>query len=423
MLWNRKPAVPAAVHDRSRTVGLDLTSTRVRAVSVGPGRARPLILDEPHEDLLLFAHIDRRTPEVGRIGYGLVRKLPHATASNFVPQLGYPRSWTAGRNVVTPESALTLAFEKLYTPLSTDAEAFALALPAYLTPPQARKASELASKAKLPLRGTVSAPLALAARLADVVLGNHPPEPESEAVEGGKGDWIVPIRPPAGGPGSVVVLDADEFALTGSVITVEPGEAKLAATANWPRLSLKAWKDRLLDCVADRCVRLCRKDPRDSADAEQALFEQLDDALERARFGQKVSLSLRAAHWYQDVTQQPADFDGYCTPLAKLGADSVRELVVSANLPSPPRAVWLTPAAGRLPGLANAVYRAASEQTQIAVLSENAIAEATAALVPRWLSGELPRMHLDAVIPVETGAGKIPTGSRPIRSGTDPRVR
>lgn len=421
MLWNRKPAVPAPVHDRSRTVGLDLTSTRIRAVSVGPGRARPLILDEPHEDLLLFAHIDRRLPEVGRTGYGLVRKLPHATASNFVPQLGYPRTWTAGRNIVTPESALSLAFEKLYTPLSTDAEAFALALPAYLTPPQARKASELAAKAKLPLRGTVSAPLALAARLADVVLGNHPPDTDS--VEDGKGDWIVPIRPPAGGPGSVVVLDADEFALTGSVICVELGEAKLVATANWPRLSLKAWKDRLLDSVADRCVRLCRKDPRDSADAEQALFEQLDDALERARFGQKVSLSLRAAHWYQDVTQQPADFDGYCTALAKLGADSIRELVVSANLPAPPRAVWLTPAAGRLPGLANAVYRVSSEATQVAVLSENAVAEATAALVPRWLSGELPRVHLDAVIPVEMTSTSTASVTRPIRSGTDPRVQ
>lgn len=417
MLWTRKPAVPAAVHDRSRTVGLDLTSTRVRAVSVGPGRARPLILDDPHEDLLLFAHLDRRTPEVGRIGYGLVRKLPHTTASNFLPQLGFPRTWTAGRNTLTPDSALALAFEKLFAPVTTDAEAFALALPAYLTPPQARKLSEIAAKAKLPLRGTVAAPLALAARLADVVLGNHPPEPDADAVsDDGKADWIVPIRPPAGGPGSVVVLDADEFALTGSVVAVEPGEARLAAAAHWPRLSQKAWKDRLLDAVADRCVRLCRKDPRDSADAEQALFEQLDDALERARFGQKVSLSLRAAHWYQDVTQQPADFDGYCVSLAKLGAESVRELVASANLPAPPRAVWLTPAAGRLPGLANAVYRASSEQTQIAVLSENAVAEATAALVPRWLSGELPRVHLDAVIGLEDSRADAPRVQRKLKS-------
>ena len=54
------------------------------------------------------------------------------------------------------------------------------------------------------------------------------------------------------------------------------------SSAFWPRFSLKAWKDRLLDAVDGVDLRLCRRDPRDSADAEQALFEQIDDCLDRS---------------------------------------------------------------------------------------------------------------------------------------------
>src|SRR5207302_1345545 len=80
MLWSRKP--PPSVHDRSRVVGIDLTASRLRAVSAGGGHARPLLLEDPAEALLLHVAADRRTPEVGRAGYALCRKLPHAVCSN-----------------------------------------------------------------------------------------------------------------------------------------------------------------------------------------------------------------------------------------------------------------------------------------------------------------------------------------------------
>src|SRR4051794_9524452 len=51
LLWSRKP--PPAVHDRSRVAGIDVTASRVRAVSAGGGRARPLLLDDPSEELWL----------------------------------------------------------------------------------------------------------------------------------------------------------------------------------------------------------------------------------------------------------------------------------------------------------------------------------------------------------------------------------
>jgi hypothetical protein len=410
MLWSRK-ALPAT--DRSRVVGVDLTATRAHAVAVGGGKVRPILLDDPAEDLLLFLAGERRTPELGRAGYALVRRMPHAVGSNFLPLVGQPREVRAGRSVLTPDAALDLVFSRLKGPVSAESDAVALALPAYLTPNQVAKVAASAGRAKFPLTGTASAPLAVAAHRAALLLAGKPPaSPASPPPEG----WVVPMRPVAAGPGSVVILDADEHALTAAVVAVERDTAKLLTGAGWARAGVKAWKDRLLDSVSDRCVRLCRRDPRDSADAEQSLFEQLDDALDRARAGQRVSLTVRTAHWYQDLILQPEELDGYCAALSQTAADSVRELV--AGLPAPPRAVWLTHSAGRLPGLGLAVHQNTPEGTAVEVLPPGAVAHAAAALVPRWLTGELPRTHLDTVLPFPAVSSPQPAAEPPKASQT-----
>jgi hypothetical protein len=174
---------------------------------------------------------------------------------------------------------------------------------------------------------------------------------------------------------------------------------RLLSAAAWPKLARRLWKDRLLDALADRCVRLCRRDPRDSAEAEQRLYDQLDAALERVRYGQPVGFGVRAAHWFQDLVVPPAEFDAACAKFTKAGVAGVTELAQTCGLPEPPRAVWLTPAAGTLPGFAAGLYAQSSERTDVAVLNKDAVAGAVAALVPRWASGELPRTHLDVVIP------------------------
>jgi hypothetical protein len=406
MLWGRKST---PVHERSRAVGLDLTASRARAASVGGGKYRTPLLDEPAEDLVLFVAGDRRTPEVGRAGYSLCRKLPHVVCSNFLPALSQPREWKTGRHTLTPESALELALAKLARPVAAESDAVALTLPYYLTPAQVAKVVVVAARARLPLKGTAAAPLALAADRAAAVLAGKPAAPPAEGV--------VPMRPAGGGPCSVVVVDVDEFALSAAVVSLERDSARMVTSAAWPRASLKVWKDRLLDAVADRCVRLCRRDPRDSADAEQALFEQLDDALDRVRAGHRVSLTVRTAHWFQDVPQQPDEFDGYCAALAKSSVEGVRELFYGAGLPVPPRAVWLTHAASLLPGLAKAMHQHTPEGTAVETLPASAVPLAAAALVPRWLTGDLPRQHLDTVLPFVPVSREAPTSAaRPPRS-------
>ncbi len=389
MLWSRKPA---PVHDRTRAVGIDLTASRALAEAVG-GQSRAVVLDEPDAELALVVAGDRRTPEVGRAGLAICRKTPHLVCSNFLPAIGQSREWKLGRHTLIAEAALGLAFEKMRGPIANESEAVALSLPAYLGPSQVTRVAVAAGRAKLTLKGTAVGALALAADRAVPFLAGRP---APDAVE----DWVVPLRPGSGGPGAVVVLDADEFAVSAVLVSIDRDVVRVLGSAVWPRLAVKAWKDRLLDAIADRCVRLCRRDPRDSAEAEQALFEQLDEALDRARAGQRIGLTVRTAHWFQDVVQQPEEFEAHCSALARLSGDAVRDFVSGIGLSEPPRAVWLTDAAGRLPGFVRAVHANTPENTAVEILSPTAVAHATAALVPRWLAGDLPRAHLDSIIPV-----------------------
>jgi hypothetical protein len=195
-------------------------------------------------------------------------------------------------------------------------------------------------------------------------------------------------------------VEVDEFALSAVAVAVEREQVRLLSAAHWPRFSQKAWKERLLDAVSDRCVRLCRRDPRDSADAEQLLFLQLDEAQDRARAGQRVSLTVRTAHWFQDVILQPEEFDAQCVALAQGSSEAVRELVSGLGLPVPPRDIWLTHEANRLPGFFGTLRQDVPAGTVLNALPRDAIANAAAMLVPRWLAAELPRAHLDSVIPI-----------------------
>jgi hypothetical protein len=212
----------------------------------------------------------------------------------------------------------------------------------------------------------------------------------------------------------VLIVDVDDHALTATVVRMAEADVRSLTSATLPRLGLRPWRERLLDALADRCVRQCRRDPRDTADAEQMLFDQIEGAIDRARMGQRVSLSVRAAHWYQDLHLAPTDLDAICAPLCRQTTDEIRALVGGLNEPEPPRAVWLTHDAGRLPGLAAALHQNMGEGTNVRVLHPEAAAAAVANLVDRWSAGELPRTHLDTTIPLPPRAETTPAPHAPL---------
>ena len=356
-----------------RFVGIDLNATRARAVVAGEGRTRPILLDEAGEELPLTLHLEPRIPTAGAEAVRLCRLSPHLVCSNFLGAIGQPHEWRGGRHALTPESATKHTLDKLAKPVSAETDSAGLALPVYLSTAQVRTILELAQASRLPIRGSAAAPLALGAHRASTL----------------------------GGPATVLFVDADEFALSGTVLQVGPAEVRILGSGFWPPISLRIWKNRLLDGMADHCVRICRRDPRDSAEAEQMMYDQLDTLMEQTRTGQRATMLIRGEHWFQDLAHQPEQVEAYCLGLVKAAGEGLNQLLLSSALASPPRAVWLSHTASRLPGLAAMVYKNSPEQTAVSILPQNATAEAAAAILPRWLQGTLPRSHLDSVLPLE----------------------
>jgi hypothetical protein len=392
MIWFQKPLPPEPAASPGCHVGLDLNASRAAATAASHGHAHTLKLDEHADELALAIGLESSTPVLGRAALALSRKLPHLVCSNFLPALGTAREWKAGRYAFTPASAIRLAFDKFRTALHGEHDLLALSLPVYLTSPQVETVIDTAHRAGLPLEGTISTPLAIVADRVHEVLAVETEESDEPVV--------MPLRPAKPGTGSVLVIDADAHALSATLIAIEPRRIHRIGVSTWPRAGLKAWTERLLDVLADRCVRLCRRDPRDSADAEQTLFEQLDPALDRLRIGQKTKLTIRTAQWFQDLVLQPEDFERACTGLIKPVVDGVKQLVASASLTTPPRAVWLTHAAGRLPGLMPAIHQHSAECTNVTVLPPTAASHAAAHLVARWHRGELPHTHVDSELEI-----------------------
>ena len=93
----RRRSLTATTNGDGALVGLDLNSSRIRAVSGPPGLAQPLSFDGAEGELPLAISLEGRHPEAGRAGLALCRRLPHLACLDFLPCLGQPRQWTAGR--------------------------------------------------------------------------------------------------------------------------------------------------------------------------------------------------------------------------------------------------------------------------------------------------------------------------------------
>ncbi len=308
-------------------VGLDLNSSRARAVA-GSADAPPqtLPLDAPFEELPAWLNLEGRKVEVGRSGAAVCRRLPHLAVSGFLAQLGGRKRWSGDFQALDASDATRLLLGRLRAAFP-EAAGVTLTTPAYLDAVQDAMVRGLSGEARLPLLATVAAPLAAA-------MAAHAEQ-----------SWS----------GAAFVLDADDHALTWTAVLAEGDAARLLGTQTRPELGLRAWKTRLLNCLADRCVRQSRRDPRDSADADQSLYDQLDDVLTLCRAGRPFEVAVRSPTWFQNLNVQPEELTAFCAGLVRQTLEAMRALQTTAGMPG---AVLVTAAAGRLPGLTGALEEA-----------------------------------------------------------------
>jgi len=396
MAWARKVSTAKNAAPEPVLVGIDVDATRARAVH-GPGRQTPrsLPLEENHEDLPMVVSLEGRRPLVGRAGASLCRRSPHLACHDFLAHLGERREWNAGRHRLDPAKAAAVVLEQLQTLCST-AQGIVLALPAYLTRTQVALLPPLAKKARMPLLGSVRAPLASA-------FAAYTSEPWS---------------------GLALVVDADDHVLTATTVVADGAQLCIHATQAWPQLSLRAWKARLLDMVAERCIRQSRRDPRDSAVTEQSLYDQLEDAFDTAAQGKMVELLIQTTHWYQNLFLRPEEFVTFCERNVRQVIDGIQTMLTSSSTRDVVRSVLVTRAAERLPGLLPALQeyvrdfvpaavepdpsddfgedllQGAGGPGRVTVIPADGVARAAHHLADRIQRGEVPRGHLDLSIPL-----------------------
>lgn len=419
-------------------LGFDLNSTRVRAVSGALGEfPYPVPLDPPQTDLPLMFSLEGRTPQIGAAALRLCRRLPHQVYQSFLSSLSEAepaRRTTRGRSAAKPrgrgksrgrldsDTAMSLVLQHLQRSGSESA-GVAVSLPSYLSVAQVERLFLLAEPARLPLLGAVSAPLAAA-------LAAYAEQP-----------WF----------GPALLLDVDDHALTLSLVRAGDGRAELLGARSFSGLGLTAWRERLLNALADACIVQSRRDPRDTPLAEQMLFEQLDSVCAASAQGRMLNVAVQTPNWYQNLVLDPGAAPSFCALLARHTLAEVDTVLAGAWLDGSAGIVVLSAAAGQLPGLVSGVRTLVDDRLEhrpelkpvvedpeedfgagllddfgddllaerrdepasVLVLGEDASARAAHTLAGHFYTGGLPHGHLDRAAPlplpqpVEAGPARI----------------
>ncbi|HTU90615.1 MAG TPA: hypothetical protein VMF69_11120 [Gemmataceae bacterium] len=391
-------------------IGLDLNTTRARAIQgenpgSGPHVPHGLPLDGNQRELPLALSLEERQVRVGRAGAGLCRRSPHLACVDFLPYLGEDRIWNGGRHQFDAAGALAMVFAHLQRWIGR-AEGVTVALPAYFSAAQAALLANVAGRARWRLLGSVPTPLAVA-------LAAHEHLPWS---------------------GQAVIIEMDGYALTFSAVAVRDEQVRVLRACPVPRLGRGAWIGRLLDSAALRCIRLSRRDPRESAETEQALFDQLAAMLENSSGEGPVEMVLQTPHWYQHLQFSQAELSSFCAPLVQRTLAEMQQFSTAVAGVDSVGAVLLTGPAARLPGLAAAIEELIFQpdaqlpveeedadfgegliednglSARVHVLDDDAVARAAFELALRQHRGDLTRGNLEcASLPGRAADDRGPT--------------
>lgn len=385
---------------------VDWNASRVVAVA-GPMSDYPLpiLFDPPRAELALAIRLQKPLV-IGSAALENCRHSPQQICQGFLPYLsGHsdqgPR-WQSGRESLDVRGACELIWRKL-DPIKR-AEATVLTVPGYFQKTQAESLRRMGDSEGYAMLGSL--PVTLAAGLAGQL----------------EQFW----------QRSVLVIDVDDYALTLAWVRSIAGKANLIESRSFPHLGLRVWKDRLINALSDLFVWQHRRDPRDVPQAEQSLFDQLDVLVDAAQQNRAIQLGVQGRDWFKHLLVHPEQARQLCQPLVNKAMAEADHLLLSCPSGEIPRGILLTHAAGRLPGLvealktlvdpspnANTVNRETTKSEfheedfgesllfqddveigGVLTLAPDAPARAAHALAELFTRGALPLGHLETIVPL-----------------------
>lgn len=392
-------------------VGLDLNAGRIRAVHGSLGDfPSTLPLERNAAALPLSLSLEQARLEIGSAAERSRRRMPHVCCHTFLPHLGEARRWKQGKHDLDSTQAVQAVWRRVEESLG--AEPAVVTMPGYLSRWQADQVRFLASRVGVKLLGSIPSPLAAA-------VAAH-----------AEGHWGE----------SALVVDIDDHALSLAWVQGVGHEARLSEYRAFQHLGGHVWRERLINAVADGCVMQSRRDPRDSADAEQHIYEQVGLLLDAAAKSRVAQLSVQAPTWFQNLLISPEEIGGFCRNLVQQTLREVQRML-SGPGDHHPRAILLTHDAARLPGLSRAISKqlesipgavhstprppsdddfginllqdSGEDRCQLISLSRDALAQAAFLLVGAFQRGGLGPGHLEAAVslplpwPAEAGPPRI----------------
>jgi len=304
-------------------LAVDLNATRLRCLlGNSAADAGAPYLEGHRNELPMAVSLAGNTLQIGTPALALCRKSPHLACCDFLSYLGQSKEWTGDAYRINAAQALHLIFQHVVQHTG-QAVAVVLGVPGYLDLTQRTMALQIAAAVRWPLLGAIHGGLAAA-------LAAYADQP-----------FI----------GRALVVDVDGHALTWSVVMFDEATARILLTQPFPNLGLATWKQRLIDAIADRCVRISRNDPRASAEAEQSLFNQLDRVLEAWQASSRAELIIQGPQWSQQMMLGCEEIAQTCTGLVQRAMSGFESVQTSSQQYGRMGAIVMTSAAARLPGL------------------------------------------------------------------------
>ncbi|HMO35523.1 MAG TPA: hypothetical protein PKA06_05725, partial [Gemmatales bacterium] len=177
---------------------------------------------------------------------------------------------------------------------------------------------------------------------------------------------IMARGPALGGDTAGLLIDVDSFACSWIQTSLQhrTGNLQVEKTRCLPELAISIWSERIGTFIASKCLMESRRDPRVNGATDQQLFEQIEMRLSDWASQYDATLHIQQHHWQEELVIRASDVTQLCLPLAEQ---------LCRNLPAPGElnALYLSHEAGRLPGLAQALYRQGSHQQVVTILPED----------------------------------------------------
>lgn len=352
----------------STPVILDWQADKLRAWMLSPGASpRPVILDENETVLPLVISMAERRLQLGKSGYKLIRLQPQQVMECFVPHLGMDRTWQYRRHTLESRDGFSLVLQKIKDRLP--GKSVLHIVPSYWNREQAALLEDQTRQAGLRSLGSIKRGLVLSGL----------------------------------SPGLVIDVDAFAVTITQNRLQSRSGGLQYEHTQTLTDLAIPIWSERIAGLVASRCLQDYRRDPRANAETDQQLYEQIQRKLPDWASQHDARIHLKQQDWQDDLPMNASDVQAVCSPLANRLAQYIVAKKESESW-------FLSPEAGSLPGLPQALYQASMNQRSISVLPLELMPIALTNWACHIEQGLLQPPHLAETMPA---ISEIPTEHQP----------